>query len=105
MSFENNNLERNMASDLDIARCDWRVTADYKETVVEESSKLYEIIDSLCSKVDRLELSNRELCSEVDGLRSELEVYTENIRAVEMLNIKDAEIEELKALLEEYENI
>lgn len=57
---------------------EWRIQA--VERKADEAVRRLHEIDSLRSSVDRLEYTNRELSSEIAGLRSEFEIYKEVIR-------------------------
>jgi predicted nucleic acid-binding Zn-ribbon protein len=59
---------------------DWRIR-DIEIKADRATSRLYEL-DSLRSDVDRLQLANRELGSEVAGLRAELQAAQDAIQAL-----------------------
>lgn len=65
-------------------RDDWKI-ADIERKVDRAEQRLYEI-DSLRSNVDRLEHSNRELGSQIDGLRSTVENCMQKIEELERIN-------------------
>lgn len=54
-------------------RDDWKIQAI--ERKADEATRRLHEIDSLRSTVDSLERTNRELRTEIDGIRSELEAY------------------------------
>jgi ubiquinone biosynthesis protein UbiJ len=60
---------------------EWRIQ-DVERKAENANRRLYEL-DSLRSDVDRLECANRELCSQVDGLRSALEACAQKLEELE----------------------
>lgn len=59
---------------------EWRIR-DVEQKADRAVQRLYEL-DSLRSDVDRLEHSNRELSSTVDGLRAELQAALHQIEVI-----------------------
>jgi len=60
---------------------EWRIR-DVEQKAERASSRLYEL-DALHSNVDSLQRENRQLSSDIDGLRSELEACFERLERLE----------------------
>ena len=72
-------------------RDDWRIR-DVEQKADRAASRLYEL-DTLRSNVDSLERSDREVCSDIAGLRAALEAC---LGRIEILEREVAEIKEGK---------